>query len=277
VAGRYLKYVRDLSQSPWVIDDIRKGESSVQELIQEPINLLFMTKEAKFQSAGREDVDVRMLGPGRPFVLELINPKVIPEDLNVYTKLQDEINSSTKRIQVVQLMPVTREFSNLLKEGEETKKKTYSCIVYLSKEFTDHQPTINYLQSIKNLVLKQKTPVRVLHRRSLAVREKIIHSIAAEFIDNHWIRLKLVTQAGTYIKEFIHGDLGRTIPNLGILLGCEADILQLDVIDIDMKLPTFEEVQNSKKETIVDTSEDEVIHKDKKAKIDPNEESELLE
>ena len=29
----------------------------------------------KFSSGGREDKDVRMLGGGRPFTLELLNPK----------------------------------------------------------------------------------------------------------------------------------------------------------------------------------------------------------
>ena len=29
-----------------------------------------------FDSGGREDIDVRMLGKGRPFALELINPRV---------------------------------------------------------------------------------------------------------------------------------------------------------------------------------------------------------
>jgi hypothetical protein len=38
-----------------------------------------------------------------------------------------------------------------------------------------------------------------------------------------------VTSAGTYVKEFVHGDLGRTIPNVSSLLQCQADILQLDV------------------------------------------------
>lgn len=42
-------------------------------------------------------------------------------------------------------------------------------------------------------------------------------------------QLHLTTQAGTYIKEFVHGDLGRTIPNLGEILGCEVDIIALDV------------------------------------------------
>lgn len=43
-------------------------------------------------------------------------------------------------------------------------------------------------------------------------------------------KLDIKTQAGTYIKEFVHGDFGRTQPSLGQLLGgvC-VDILALDV------------------------------------------------
>lgn len=46
--------------------------------------------------------------------------------------------------------------------------------------------------------------------------------------------LTLTSDAGTYIKEFVHGDHGRTQPNLGTLLNCKVDILQLDVADICM-------------------------------------------
>ena len=42
-------------------------------------------------------------------------------------------------------------------------------------------------------------------------------------------KLYLKTQAGTYVKEFVHGDLGRTRPNISELLGFPADILALDV------------------------------------------------
>ena len=44
--------------------------------------------------------------------------------------------------------------------------------------------------------------------------------------------LHILASAGTYIKEFVHGDLGRTLPNVGSLLGCQADILQLDVCEV---------------------------------------------
>jgi tRNA U54 and U55 pseudouridine synthase Pus10 len=44
-------------------------------------------------------------------------------------------------------------------------------------------------------------------------------------------RLKLTTQAGTYVKEFVHGDFGRTSPNLREILGVpDLDIIALDVL-----------------------------------------------
>lgn len=49
-------------------------------------------------------------------------------------------------------------------------------------------------------------------------RPKIIHSMRTEFINSHFFILHLVTSAGTYVKEFVHGDLGRTIPSIGTLL-----------------------------------------------------------
>lgn len=58
-----------------------------------------------------------------------------------------------------------------------------------------------------------------------------------QYISPHFITLDLTTQAGTYVKEFIHGDMGRTKPNLGLLMGCETDILQLDVLAIDLDFP----------------------------------------
>ena len=42
--------------------------------------------------------------------------------------------------------------------------------------------------------------------------------------------------AGTYVKELVHGDHGRTAPSIGKLLGCEADILHLDVVDVLMAI-----------------------------------------
>lgn len=48
--------------------------------------------------------------------------------------------------------------------------------------------------------------------------------------------LNVLASAGTYIKEFVHGDLGRTLPNIGSLTNNSADIFQLDVLKLYEKI-----------------------------------------
>jgi tRNA pseudouridine synthase 10 len=72
----------------------------------------------------------------------------------------------------------------------------------------------------------------VLHRRSLKTREKEIFKMNAVRINDYFMQLCVLSSAGTYIKEFVHGDLGRTVPNIGSLMNTEVDILQLDVVKI---------------------------------------------
>lgn len=51
------------------------AESSIQEIVAKGVMEHFRSKSNKFHSGGREDLDVRMLGDGRPFVIEIENPK----------------------------------------------------------------------------------------------------------------------------------------------------------------------------------------------------------
>ena len=64
------------------------------------------------------------------------------------------------------------------------------------------------------------------------VREKLVYKLHAEYINPHYFVLHVISSAGTYIKEFVHGDLGRTVPSIGSILDSEADILQLDVTQV---------------------------------------------
>ncbi|XP_068796470.1 tRNA pseudouridine synthase Pus10 isoform X6 [Struthio camelus] len=235
VAGRYNKYSRNLPQTPWIIDGERKLESSVEELISEHLMAEFKADSFNFSSSGREDVDVRTLGNGRPFAIELVNPRRIHFTAEQMKGLQQTINNSSDKIQVRDLQLVTREAIGHMKEGEEEKTKTYSALIWTDKAI--QKEDIAFLDDLKELKLDQKTPLRVLHRRPLAVRRRIIHTMKSEYIDEHHFRLYLKTQAGTYIKEFVHGDFGRTKPNIGSLLNRTADILELDVESVDVDWP----------------------------------------
>ncbi|XP_072907158.1 tRNA pseudouridine synthase Pus10 isoform X1 [Hemitrygon akajei] len=235
VAGRYNKFSRTLPQTPWVIDGERKMESSVEELIGEPLKKMFEVDNFNFSSSGREDVDVRALGNGRPFAIELLNPHrtcFLQQDIK---ELQQKINNSTDKIRVRDLQIVTREAIGYMKEGEEEKTKSYSALIWTEKAIERND--INFLQDIKDLKIDQKTPLRVLHRRPLAVRTRVIHNMKVEYVDQHHFRLYLKTQAGSYVKEFVHGDFGRTKPNLGTLMNTTTDILELDVESVDVDWP----------------------------------------
>src|SRR5262245_14068154 len=106
IEGRYRKLSRDLPQTVFFCPQCkghprrRRGctrcegfgkltRDSVQELIGWVAGAAFKTRKNKFHGAGREDINVRMLGAGRPFVMELVAPKNHAVDL---AEVEAEIN-----------------------------------------------------------------------------------------------------------------------------------------------------------------------------------------
>ena len=235
VGGRYCKYTRDLPQTPWIIDGVRKVETSVQELICGRIERFVRSSNVRFSSSGREDCDVRMLGDGRPFLVELVNPRKTLLARTEVETLEREINSDTDLVEVKRLRVMGKADAARLKEGEAEKKKEYKAFVCAPREVT--QQEMDRLGEMKETVLHQKTPIRVLHRRSLATRDRTVHCMRAELVDPRHFYLELTTQAGTYIKEFVHGDFGRTVPNLRSILGQDVDIVSLDVCSVLLEWP----------------------------------------
>jgi hypothetical protein len=69
-----------------------------------------------------------------------------------------------------------------LKTGEEKKIKHYLALCICCD--TIEPGSLEQLGNIKDLTLSQKTPVRVLHRRPLATRSRIVHSMKAWLLEN---------------------------------------------------------------------------------------------
>jgi tRNA pseudouridine synthase 10 len=228
--GRYNKYSRECSQTAFFIGGQRKGTCSVEEYLFPPVLCHYKSDEAKFSSSGREDLDVRMLGKGRPFIIEIMEPKRVVVDQATISSMQAAINASTHRVRVTDLHLCSKAECKELRRSVTLKKKHYRCVVWAQDVLTPEK--LKLLSDKIDLKVAQSTPVRVMHRRSLMVRDKVIHSMKCEYINPHFFQLDLITSSGTYIKEFVHGDRGRTIPNVCQILGCDADILQLDVVDL---------------------------------------------
>lgn len=229
--GKYCKYSRILSQTQWVVEGRACYESSIEQEIGNIMTKFFLTEEYKFHSGGREDIDVRMLNEGRPFVIEMLRPKrstVTQEDID---RLQEEVNASSTTVNINSLHQTDNTCFALLKESETNKIKGYCCVMTYSKRPTVEQ--VASLAALKDLTLHQTTPLRVVHRRTLMVRPKVIHQVRLLPVNDSYGVLFVLAAAGTYIKEFVHGDLQRTTPNIGTLLGDpKCDILQLDVVHL---------------------------------------------
>lgn len=226
--GYYLKLSRNIGQTRWEINGVKVCPSSVEEEISKNLKEIYNSDEIILSAGGREDRDVRMLGQGRPFMVEIINPKKYCQ-LDAKT-LEKIINDNSKMIRVEQLDFTDRNHFSVINKYATNKKKWYICVAWTEKSLTDED--IQRINTSKDLQIKQKTPFRVMHRRTIMDRDKEIYSLNAEKINEHFIVLKILSSAGTYIKEFVHSDLGRTNPSLSSILGCECDILQLDVLDL---------------------------------------------
>ena len=237
IGGRYCKYSRELPQTPWLINNVRMRETSVEELLADCINPDIRASEVKFLASGREDVDVRMLGSGRPFALECVNPKRTRFSAEELLHLEQAFNAKNCDISVHQLKIVSKASLKKLKEGEEEKKKFYTALCVTSDPVSREK--IQEIEKLKDLSLQQETPIRVLHRRANAVRSKMVHSIkfSTEGLQHNMFKINLLTSAGTYVKEFVHGDFNRTKPNLRTLLGVDTDILALDVMEVQLPWP----------------------------------------
>ncbi|CAG8434886.1 12898_t:CDS:10 [Ambispora gerdemannii] len=242
MGGRYTKFSRNLPQTPWIINGVRLKEGSVAEIIGIKIKQLFRADDYTFVPSGREDFDVRMLGNGRPFYIELKNPRRAASSLfsQEISEVQNQINladDAREIVRVYDLAMVKQSELHYIKQGEDNKTKTYSALVCISKQITPEiLDSINKYKTT-GLTINQKTPIRVLQRRTNMVRQRQIYEIEARALEGQFMVVGLVTAPGTYIKEFIHGDLGKTSPNLSSIIGCTADILELDVLNVDLEWP----------------------------------------
>ena len=241
IEGKYNKYKRGIPQTKWPCGKCKgrgceecgftgkQYPESVEELISEHVLKLTKGREAKFHGAGREDIDVLMLGSGRPFVLEIKEPKIRNLD---YEKIEEEINRINEgKTAYHNLHPCERPRKAEIKQSSPDTYKVYEAIVKCDRAYdADKLDEITELDEIR-----QQTPLRVLRRRTDMVRVKHVLDLSYEIIDEVTFKITIKTEGGLYIKELISGDEGRSQPNISDILGVKAVCEQLDVVEVSEK------------------------------------------
>ena len=243
VSGRYRKTVRNIPQSKWFCSTCHgKGcekcgwtgkmyKESVQEIIEGPFLKATEGLCASFHASGREDIDARMLGTGRPFVIEITRPR--KRFLNL-GQLQKEVNAAGKgKVRVSNLRPADKTVVRRLKKGESTQKE-YRVLIEFENEITD-RALHKVEKGLAKILIKQQTPLRVVHRRADITREKYIYEVDVKKLSLKKAEMKIRCQGGLYVKELVTGDEGRTIPNVSAILKNKAKPLKLDVLKVAME------------------------------------------
>ena len=238
--GRYQKFERGIPQTHW---DCRscKGAGcekcnftgaqyldSVEELIGRPVVIAFDGKTAVLHGAGREDIDARMIGTGRPFIMEVVEPKRRSVDL---AELEKEINRTAEgRVSVSIKRWSDRSEVETLKSNKAHKK--YRILVEVDGGLSADEFQ-NALKTLQGVTIHQRTPERVAHRRADKIRERTVLDIEYAGQEDGKFVVEILGEAGLYIKELISGDGGRTRPSLAEILNKSAHVSSLDVVQVE--------------------------------------------
>ncbi|WP_418280908.1 tRNA pseudouridine(54/55) synthase Pus10 [Halorubrum sp. DTA98] len=253
VYGRYRKLDRDIPQTEWPCREChasgRQGrepcdhcggsgylyDDSVEEFTAPVVEDVMDGTEATFHGAGREDVDARMLGTGRPFVIEIEEPRRRRVDTD---RLQSDINAFAEgAVEVEGLRLASYDMVARVKEHDASKR--YRAEVAFDDDVLA-DALADAVDELAGATIEQYTPNRVDHRRASVTRERDVYEATAELVDARHATVEIHGAGGLYIKELISGDEGRTEPSLAGLLGVGAEVTALDVLAVEGESEPFE-------------------------------------
>jgi len=229
--GKYLKIGRYISQMIWIKrNGTKKYKLSIEEECRKLLDLV-SGLDIKIHASGREDVDARMLGSGRPLIIEIRNPK----NRNVGLSKIHEVFMENPWIRVVIEEKASPSAVTKLKQSNPCK--AYRVVAFSEEKVSDME-LHNLRKFFMNRTIKQLTPKRVLSRKKEVLRIKKVYEVDARLLHPNLIEFIIWCDSGLYVKELVHGDDGRTTPSFAEFLHKNLTVLFLDVLKIgSIKLP----------------------------------------
>ncbi len=123
-----------------------------------------------------------------------------------------------------------------LDASKKAKVPRKSTVCWLSLKRSYLKRTCSMLEEkLSGALIKQQTPLRVVHRRADLIRERYIYKLKVKKVSLKRALMEIHCQGGLYVKELVSGDEGRTNPNVSDLLGNRAKTLKLDVLKVMME------------------------------------------
>ncbi|XP_969744.2 tRNA pseudouridine synthase Pus10 isoform X1 [Tribolium castaneum] len=232
--GNYLKYSRDLFQVQNLFNTASL-DFSIETIIVDAVrNVASDFKDAVFKASGFDDNNIRVLGSGRTFHLQLNDPKFESVSKKQCQVIEGIIQRS-KLMAVRNLRECDKRDICILLDNEQRGARSYKalCMVYKCKNI-DY--CINAVNMYESLNVCQKIPLKVFHKRKFYKKRRKIFQIKARKLKGNLVELDLCTQCGFSVPEFVNGDLGRTKPSLCDIMNAKVDVLAVDIVDFQPAL-----------------------------------------
>jgi len=121
-------------------EEKRKGRSSVEEIVAEAVKISLRANLCRMHACGREDIDVRCLGNGRPFALEVLGARELPtpellQEAVTFVMEKRGLNSQGD-IELLFLREEGRDLWEGMQTSAEEKKKGYCCVAWSASPLT---------------------------------------------------------------------------------------------------------------------------------------------
>jgi len=239
--GRYRKLVGGIPQTAWTCKSCNgqgcpecKGlggtlGNSIEEIISKPILENMSAEEIRFKPIGREDKDSKVLGEGRPFIIEVRGAKQVPL---ILTPLQKLINrSGSGKIEVTRLAKTTKEIARKITIRIQTT--VFYRVTLKLKDEVSAERLESLEKTFSKVIISQYVPnnkFRSKQRRQKYIYETLIRKLAPDQIE-----LTIKCQGGIWIRDLISGVEFKTEPNIIDILEIEPTEMQIDIMDVQLE------------------------------------------
>ncbi len=224
LSGRYVKTIRGISQKK---DKCQKcsgsgcaicnymgvsPSNSVEAIIGSSLLKITKGDTTKFSWLGGEDKDSLVLGNGRPFLLQVSNPKVR------WLKTELTINENG-------ICAVLKQQSPLLSFQLPSHFTIKTKITIQAEQDLHKQSLATLLDILENSEVSYQVKSKIVKKK--------IYSVKAQQIDEKKFVLTMIADGGLSIKQFVGGQ-DYIEPSISKIIGMKCECMAFDILDVNV-------------------------------------------
>jgi len=193
---------------------------SVEQRLELPILSLFNAGKVKFTWIGSEDPNSLVLGHGRPFYAEVLEPHI-----RKHTKIQSTIKKVDDGVSLNELKIIN---------GRPTRESRFTVTVQSSLTL-NKRLTKKDVQKLQETFKETFVKMMPAHKNSSTTKK--IHSLIVESTKGHNLKIKMECDGGLSIRRFLTGEGKEIEPNMAEILNREITLDEekpFDILEVNL-------------------------------------------